>query len=464
MVATEDPAPKPTPPDGAASPAGWTRGQRALLLLITAVAIALRLFRIEQWSWSGAEAATFRAITLPLDGEHGYFADGASQSPLVHLAQRALLEHVLPGVGEGWLRLPFAFCGVLAVPALAVLLARMVGPSAALLGAALFALHPTHIAASQSMAPLSCGLTAALLAGLVPLRSRALTVLPFVVAIGCDPTLLWTVVTALACRLSEATRSRVAPILLAIAAPVWLWYSPHFGLAMVLGAAAGFVVARHETRLVLFAAVPTVGLALGHLLFGWPLGDGLLLALPGMTGLLALVLVQTYRAVHAHVAGSMRLRATAATLPAALVFVWITVDAFLHLTAYQGQRAPWRTARDSVLASLGARGVVVGAIDGHGPLMCYLRPNHWHQERPDPHPGCRVIALAEEPGAGLEAFLRERPEAVHWLVLRADELAKLQQDAKAAAALRAFTFVRVVQAPRAHGDDTLCLLRLDRKQ
>jgi hypothetical protein len=48
------------------------------------------------------------------------------------------------------------------------------------------------------------------------------------------------------------------------------------------------------------------------------------------------------------------------------------------------------------------------------------------------------------------------------LVLRVDELQALQAEPAAAERLRAFRQVRVIQAPRAHGDDTLVLLRADR--
>ncbi|MBL8752761.1 MAG: hypothetical protein JNK15_05625 [Planctomycetes bacterium] len=442
---------------------GWPGTSRRWLLAITGVAIALRLFRIEAWSFDAGEAATYRAITLPLDGADGYFADPASLAPLVHLCLRWLVEHVLPGNGEGWLRLPFAFAGVLAVPALAVLLRRLVGAPAALVAAGVLALHPLHVALSQSMSPVVVGVTAALLAGLVPVRSRVLTLLPFVVAIGCAPELGFAAMAAVACRLREPVRRALLLLLVPVAVVVWSCSVAALGLPLVLLAGAALAVVRPDPRLVLFAVVPTAGLAGLALARGERLGDGLLvLALPGMAGLAAVLLVPLFGRVREHGIGSARLRQLAAALPGLLAVTWLGVDVFLHLTAYQGQRAPWRKAVESVFASLGPRGVVVAAQGGVGPLLCYLRPNHWRQLDRDLHPAIGVVPIRPSSVASdLDLAAATRPGAVHWLVLQVDELAALQADPALAERLRRFRQVRVVQAPRAHGDDTLVLLRAD---
>jgi hypothetical protein len=102
-------------------------------------------------------------------------------------------------------------------------------------------------------------------------------------------------------------------------------------------------------------------------------------------------------------------------------------------------------------------------MSGAGPLLCYLRPDHWRHPDRDLHPAVGVVPIAPTTAAGdLDRALATRPDALHWLVLRVDELQALQAEPAAAERLRAFRQVRVIQAPRAHGDDTLVLLRADR--
>ncbi|MFY9344469.1 MAG: hypothetical protein WAT39_18390, partial [Planctomycetota bacterium] len=141
----------------AAPPVAWTARAQVVLCAITALAAAVRLFRLELWSLDASEVGTWRAITMPLDGPDGWFASAASSAPLVPLALRWLLDHVLPGSGEGWLRLVFAFAGTLAVPLLGLLAARFATVPVALGAAALLASHPLHVAASQTADPLVVG-------------------------------------------------------------------------------------------------------------------------------------------------------------------------------------------------------------------------------------------------------------------------------------------------------------------
>lgn len=71
--------------------------------------------------------------------------------PVVFFGLRWLMElGGLPSSGEGWLRLPFAFFGILCVPMLALVGDLLVGRRTALLAAALLAVHPWHLEISQS--------------------------------------------------------------------------------------------------------------------------------------------------------------------------------------------------------------------------------------------------------------------------------------------------------------------------
>jgi 4-amino-4-deoxy-L-arabinose transferase-like glycosyltransferase len=80
-----------------------------------------------------------------------FWASGTADYPLAFLLLRWLLAaDLLPSTGEGWLRLPFAFFGILSVPVLAVFGRTLVGRRAALLAALLLALFPWHLYWSQN--------------------------------------------------------------------------------------------------------------------------------------------------------------------------------------------------------------------------------------------------------------------------------------------------------------------------
>jgi hypothetical protein len=129
----------------------FNRGQLGILLAITALGAVLRLTGLEQWSLWGDEAFTWRDATMPLRGPNGFLATPQSWYPVSSLLLRALLDcDLLPSNGEGWLRLPFAFCGIVSVPLLALVGNPLVGRKAALLAALFLALHPWHIAWSQN--------------------------------------------------------------------------------------------------------------------------------------------------------------------------------------------------------------------------------------------------------------------------------------------------------------------------
>ncbi len=97
----------------------WPRADLAWLVGITAVAALLRLYRLEQWSLSVDEAETWRAATESLADSPGLLARTTDLHPLCYVSLRLLLDNgVLPFHGEGWLRVPFTFVGILTVPLL----------------------------------------------------------------------------------------------------------------------------------------------------------------------------------------------------------------------------------------------------------------------------------------------------------------------------------------------------------
>lgn len=125
------------------------RGNSLLgLLLITLLAIVLRLWQLGDWSIWVDEAHTWRDITLPLDS---FLDSERAWYPLSFLGLRALVEsHVLPSLDAYWLRLPFAIFGMASVPLLAWYGRSLVGRRAALTAALFLAVNPWHIYFSQN--------------------------------------------------------------------------------------------------------------------------------------------------------------------------------------------------------------------------------------------------------------------------------------------------------------------------
>ncbi len=136
---------------GASGPMGvlpFSGRQVLLLAAITVLAAALRLWHLGDWSIWIDEAHTWRDVTMPIED---FFKAAPSWYPTSFLMLRFLMEHGwLQQFTEGWLRLPFAFCGILTVPLLALFGNLIVGRRAALLAALFLAINPWHIYWSQN--------------------------------------------------------------------------------------------------------------------------------------------------------------------------------------------------------------------------------------------------------------------------------------------------------------------------
>jgi hypothetical protein len=135
------------PSEAAEPPRPFSRGQLRLLLVITLIGAAARLFRLGDWSLWVDEAHTFRDVMKsPAD----FWDSQNARYPLSYLFLRELMP-LFESRSEGWLRLPFVFFGILSVPSLALVGRLMIGPRAALLGALLLALSPWHVYWSQNV-------------------------------------------------------------------------------------------------------------------------------------------------------------------------------------------------------------------------------------------------------------------------------------------------------------------------
>ena len=117
-------------------------GQLAILLLVTVFALALRLFRLGQWSFWGDELITVRKVQ--------------DLSGILNLLNFKLTNYLIAaalntfGVSEWSARLVPALIGVLTVPALYFPTRRLFGPFAALLASLFLSISTWHIYWSQN--------------------------------------------------------------------------------------------------------------------------------------------------------------------------------------------------------------------------------------------------------------------------------------------------------------------------
>ncbi len=123
-----------------------SQGQWLLLVLITLLAVVLRIIGLAQWSFWVDEAHTYRDVVSSLEQ---FSASHVSRYPLSYLLLRGL-SGFLPSMGEGWMRLPFAIFGMASIPLLVLLAKRMVGTRAALWAGLFLAICPWHIYWSQN--------------------------------------------------------------------------------------------------------------------------------------------------------------------------------------------------------------------------------------------------------------------------------------------------------------------------
>lgn len=461
-MATAEPDPLPAAPTATV----WSQHRLLLLLAISVLAAALRLWRVEQWSWNGDEVRTFELLAMAGDGTRSLWAEPERWSPLLPLLLRQLFEFgLLPNCSEGWLRLPFAFAGALSVPLLALVGARTFGTGAALLAALLLAVHPWHVAASQSAAPAvvtAAGVLAVL--GCAERRWwRWVVVLQLLVA-AVHPS-GWFAAAALGlCALRPRVQSVAVAVATALAAAGAVWHLDlvrPVTVALVLVALGSPALPRAAAG----ALVVPAALAVSVTAFG--IGHARHEAL-GIVGLPALTLLAGAAAadIGLHWRSALqprrRLAAAAAGLVGLLAIVDSGIETWLQATLHHGRRPAWRAVRDLALGTMavGHDELVVAAAAGVGPLRCYLRPNELRFPG-DPHPGVHVrpVELADG-AASLKALVALPPAATCLLVLRADEAAPwLREPSLAAALQRSFVLWRVLPGPRQGQDDTVFVYR-----
>lgn len=435
----------------------WNGADLFLLAAISLLAAALRLLLIEQWSFGISEGETWRAITMPMTGDDGFAATVQSSYPGVFLLLRWLVESgVLPGVTEGWLRLPFAFAGCLVTPLVAVFARPLLGRTAGHLAALAVAVYPVQIAASQAAHPAVFAAAAALAAGVLSMRGlRWSSYLLVAVAGGCHP-MGW---------------FAAIGMLLATRPPRWLQRLPR-ALVVLLAVPAlpllpDLVHGPAVAALLLAATAFALRLPDGRsLAFGWllPLAAGgawwwadpevgatvRVVSSPMVALLAAWSCVQFARTVNHRLDVSAVVRRLVGAAPAVMLVGELLTATFLYFAVYEGGRAAWRDAR-AALSAARKPGVDLVVVAGRGVdvMRAYLRPNHWRDLRRDAHAGIVVESFAED------------VEQRELQVTKEGALFVLQHDERRLLGERADEFVVVAlwPCPTADGDGSLYVMR-----
>lgn len=340
----------PSTAAAAADPAPvWSNGELIVLLAVTAFAGVVRMWHLEQWSLSPIEGESW-AAAVSMRGD-GWEPVSSLSSRLL---QFLLTTGLLPSHGEGWLRLPFAFVGIVTVPLLALVGEGLVGRRAALLAAAVLAVHPAHVLWSQSIG--SAGIAC------------AVTVLGVGLCQWLPPRLRWLGLVSIAAGFATAPWAGddgalitgLRPALLAVAAAgAWSWREAG-------RAAAG---APPERRLLPWVAfVPVLLLSLLGLVWNVAWGAAAA-ALPALVWFAGYGLrVWTRRLYEAVLRWQPDALPWAAAVPAGLLGALLFADAgiatLLGATVHGGHRADARGAAACVLraAATGASEVRAGEL------------------------------------------------------------------------------------------------------
>ncbi|MEY2982033.1 MAG: hypothetical protein RL562_2260 [Planctomycetota bacterium] len=467
---TDDTTQAGIPPENTGGFRLFTARQLVLLVVLTLAAIALRLFRLGEWSFWVDEAHTFRDVTA---SETEFWRSNVSNYPLGYLMLRWLLDAgVLRTTGEGWLRLPFAFFGALAIPALAVFGRSVVGRRAALLAAGMLAISPWHLYWSQNARGYALTMFFALLAAFTAHRAaRHRSILLALVAVigvaiagSAHPSGVLLIVSMVAFFGSEVAsdpglRRRVTrlPVMLALGIcaaglAVWVgptvlhaarekpdfsavhlaqtfgWFlGPPFVVAAVGGSLAMMLRAsrREAAFLITWLLVPLLALAVVGSSFLKVTAQYGLVVLPAVYLLASRLIVELADEIRER---STRARLLRWTLPFVLMSS-LASEAFLYFAKRHGERPLWREAAQFVMAD--APGPVEIWSTNEPSIRFYLdRLSFWGESRED----VRIAGIApwlfrdagggaawldearraaEESGRGLYFVLTE-PELEEW--------------------------------------------------
>lgn len=418
----------------------FTGRQWLMIGAVTAVAAALRLLQLGEWSFWVDEAHTWRDATMPLYGEGGFMETDRRIYLLPFFLLRLLFGLDLLGYDEGSVRLPFAVIGSVTVPLLAICGRRLVGRWPAMFAAAILAISPWHIFWSQNARGYAMVVLGSVLLmhrlHLLFHSGRALDLILAALfaafAVGSHTTAVAMLVAFVGfVVLRVAMRRRfgalvVVLLALLIAGPM-PWLVKHYELFPKFLSAKGETSLLHWFETVVYYFRPPLlltallAMAMAPRLLGRdrslylvcmvvvPLfvftaaGAQLtkvtaryaICALPAILLLSGLMIGEVVRRVGRLPDMSPQRRwLLAAVLPALVVGDLVNLDV-AYYTEQHGQRAMWRQASEFLEKEAKARGLdgVRCLSDNHPTMLYYLRRKHWFVGDEDPHPNMDVSAV-----------------------------------------------------------------------
>jgi len=490
QLPTASPVPAdPAPPPPARGAGAWSAGEWWTLLAISVLAAVLRLWQLDALALVVPEARTWQLASGNFSDALGLATTADAWTPLVPALLRVAADLGLVAMHEpGSLRLPFAFLGILTVPLLALVGAAYAGRPVALLAAALLALHPAHVAASQTAAaPVVATFGGVLLAAVLrtlhpnaPMWRCGLALAVFLLGVACDPS-FWLLLAAVGVGLVDYAsgiwlRLAGAVALLAgvLMPSLWLLSTAmlavdppdHFAAArplwLVLALTACCLPAPLANRRAVqgMALLPPVWLALQALLGSTARDEVLVLALPAQCLLVALLV----RALP----GDLGAPATPASRPVRAFGglpwpAWLlglaavgdaAVEVGLRATVFAGDRPAVQLAAAELLQRAGSARLRVHAGAALPMLAYYLRPDFW-RTRSRRDASIELLPLGAAP-RGLP-LPESSPPRTAFAVLTLAEWRQRQQVPAGAARLRAVAVLPSV----ARGDsDTLYVCEL----
>lgn len=456
--------------------APFTRGHLLVLLGITLVGVVLRLYRLGEWSFWVDEAHTWRDIRAPIEN---FWKNTTSYYPLSYLLLRGVVDW-FQSESEGWLRLPFAFFGMMSVPALAIVGRNVVGRGGALIAALLLAVCPWHIYWSQNARAYSMVLFFVLMAAgafYTALLRRSITLhfaaLALIIVAGlCHPSayiMLAALLVFLVLQIRWRQRAKggwerwlpllvvvVLVVLTAVLLPLVMHVRRvksdlslmhllqttafYVRAPLAIGALGGALLLfdrgeRAATLLVCWAVVPLLTLSVWSVLFGQVTAYYAFYILPAVC-LLAGEFIQV-------LAWRVRLDGFRGLLlrvvPLGILVADMAGHDFLYFEKYHGERPQWREAFEAAVALGGPR---IRILTTNEPSMIYYRDRG--------APLARLVGREVELGALTDFNLLDGPhllrdDGTRW----ANLLEKEVHEARA----RGLTLYVIITEPELHEMD-----------
>lgn len=491
----------------------FTARHWGLLAAITVLGTALRLLRLDVWSFWVDEAHTWRDATLA--SETFWTTSNQRWYPTSYALLRWMLTVMDPTQVEEWhLRMPFTLAGCLSVPLLAIFGRSLVGRSAALLASLLLAINPWHIYWSQNARAYSlvvlfslvaCGvfwvgmqrrswwiLSLAALAGFVCLTchlSGGFVFAPMVVypllagrRIDLRSGLMAGAVFALGVAVveivshmppfNEFAKAKAGPGLVHLLQTTAFYFRPSLLLVAAVGAVLMLQqrVAGRSLYLTLWTLLPLLALAYVGTHLTKVTARYAIATLPAITWLCGYACVRIGKSLHHATHGGKWTKLLSSLILPAIVCLDMSAYDFLYFTIQKGDRAQWRDAAAAVKQMAPDKRMVVLTVN-EPTMQFYLRRWHYAPERASPEDAaCEVVDIQtkrmSDAGGAVAWFEAQRERAAAagkpiFAVLTLPELREKDPDQRLEHEIRTqMELVHVLQVLVGPKDETIYVYKL----